>query len=116
MPGGPRVSYLSDHEPTEATRAIEDALLADCQLAIIDANYGAIADHAFGHGSIEYAAGLARRHPTTWVLAAHHGPLRADAAIEAMHRRYGADCPNLTLAIEGAGARWDAVAGAFKPE
>lgn len=111
--GGPRVAYLSDHEPTEATRALEDGLLADSQLAIIDANYGAIADHAFGHGSIEYAAGLARRHPTTWVMAGHHGPLRTDEAIEAEHGRHGADCPNFTLAVEGTGARWDAATGQF---
>ena len=111
--GGPAVAYLSDHEPTAVTSALERELCTTSQLVVIDANYGAIAEHAFGHGSVEYAATLARQHPSTWVLAGHHGPMRTDAAIEETHQRYGADCANLTIAAEGTVLRWDAVAARF---
>jgi phosphoribosyl 1,2-cyclic phosphodiesterase len=109
--GGPTVTYLSDHEPTAATHAMESELFAASQLVVVDANYGAISEHAFGHGSIENAAVRAREHPSTLVLAGHHGPLRTDAAIEAAHQREG--CANLIMAIEGAALRWDRSAGRF---
>jgi phosphoribosyl 1,2-cyclic phosphodiesterase len=111
LDGGPRVAYLSDHEPTDATRAIEDDLIGVSQLALIDANYGEVCEHAFGHGSIEYAGALARRHPAVDLLAAHHGPLRTDDAIESAHRKHGA--PNLGIAAEGASMVWDAAARRF---
>jgi phosphoribosyl 1,2-cyclic phosphodiesterase len=113
---GPSIAYLSDHEPTAATSEMERTLLAASQLAILDANYGSIAEHAFGHGSVEHAAGLARAHPETWVLAAHHGPLRSDAAIAAAHRQYGTGAANLTIAAEGDAARWDPGTRRFVPE
>jgi len=108
---GPTVAYLSDHEPTADTRAVEDAVLAQSDLALIDANYGAVADHAYGHGSVEYAAALARRHPGVRVLAAHHGPLRDDDAIEAGLRVHAP--ANLALAIEGSALVWDGGARRF---
>jgi phosphoribosyl 1,2-cyclic phosphodiesterase len=108
---GPTVAYLSDHEPTSATYAMESELFAASQLVVVDANYGAISEHAFGHGSIEHAAVRAREHPSTLVLAGHHGPLRTDGAIEAAHQRAG--CVNLMMAIEGAALRWDAGAARF---
>lgn len=113
---GPGVAYLSDHEPTSATGAMERELLDASQLAVVDANYGAIAEHAFGHGSIEYACGLARSHPKTWVVAAHHGPLRSDDAIVDAHRKHGRGAANLTIAQEGDAARWDPIAQAFRPD
>lgn len=109
--GGPTVTYLSDHEPTSATAAMESELYASSQLVVLDANYGAISEHAFGHGSIEIAAVRAREHPSTLVLAGHHGPLRTDAAIEAAHKHYG--CANLMMAIEGAALPWDVSAARF---
>lgn len=109
--GGPTVAYLSDHEPTDATRATEDALVASSQLALIDANYGEVHEHAFGHGSIEYAAALARRHPGVSVLATHHGPLRTDDAIGETFSRHAA--PNLAVAVEGSSLTWDPVARCF---
>ncbi len=112
---GPGVAYLSDHEPTSATRAMERELLDASQLAIVDANYGDIAEHAFGHGSIEYAAELARSHPRTTVLAAHHGPLRSDDAIVDAHRRHGSGCTNVSIAREGDAARWDPAQQTFTP-
>ncbi len=105
LDGGPRVAYLCDHEPTPATRATEDALLATADLALVDANYGELADHAFGHGSLAYAAELARRHPHAFVLATHHGPTRTDAAIEDGARRHAVD--NLAIARDGLRVRWD---------
>jgi phosphoribosyl 1,2-cyclic phosphodiesterase len=108
---GPAVAYLSDHEPTATTNAMERGLFTSSQLAVVDANYAAIAEHAFGHGSIEHAAALAREHPSTVVLASHHGPLLTDAAIEEAHRRYG--CANLAIAAEGNVLRWDAATSRF---
>jgi phosphoribosyl 1,2-cyclic phosphodiesterase len=105
LDGGPTVAYLSDHEPTDATRATEDDLVAASQLALIDANYGEICEHAFGHGSIEYTAALASRHPIVSVLAGHHGPMRTDEAIETAYRRHSVS--NLAIAIEGASHVWD---------
>ena len=108
--GGPRVAYLCDHEPAPATRATEDALLATSDLALVDANYGELAEHAFGHGSLAYAAELALRHPNTAVLATHHGPARTDDAIDEGHRRYGATCANLAIARDGLRLRWNGAA------
>lgn len=113
--GGPSVAYLCDHEPTEATRATEDALVAASQLALVDANFADVAQHAFGHGSIEYAAALARRHPHARILAGHHGPTRSDEDIDAAFRRHGVGCANLAVAVEGRAERWDAAARAFIP-
>ncbi len=114
LDGGPTIAYLSDHEPTHETRVAEDALVAGSQLALIDANYAEIRDHAFGHGSIEYAADLARRHTSTRVLAAHHGGQRDDGEIEHTFNRHRV--PNLGLAVEGTKLRWDAVTGRFDPQ
>ncbi len=109
--GGPRLSYLCDHEPTPATRATEDALLAISDLAFVDANYGELAEHAFGHGSLAHAADVARRHPHALVLATHHGPARTDDAIEEGLRRHGK--PNLAIARDGMRVTWDATARRF---
>lgn len=103
---GPTIAYVTDHEPTDATRAIEDAILAPAQLAILDASYGDVHEHAFGHGSIEYAATVARRHPGVHILAAHHGPLRSDDAIDEAARRHA--MPNLAVATEGTTLVWHA--------
>lgn len=111
LDGGPRVAYLCDHEPTDVTRTIEDRLLAESDLALVDANYGELGEHAFGHGSIAYAAELARRHPHALVLATHHGPLRTDDVIEAGLRAHAA--PNLRGATEATRLHWDAAARRF---
>ncbi len=111
--GGPSIAYVSDHEPTATTQPTERDLLAGCHLAIIDANYGSITEHAFGHGSVEYTAGLARAHPSTSIVAGHHGPLRTDDAIEDSHRRHSNGSTNLMIAAEGASLRWDAPTSRF---
>jgi phosphoribosyl 1,2-cyclic phosphodiesterase len=113
--GGPGISYLSDHEPIADTRAVEDQVLSASNLAIVDANYSDIGQHAFGHGSIEYAADLARRHPAVQVLAGHHGPMRTDQVIEDAMRRHGAGLPNLLLAVQRGELRWDGQARRFEP-
>lgn len=105
--GGPTLAYLCDHEPTDDTTEVERAALAAANLAIIDASYSSIAEHAFGHGSIESAARIARNHPDIVVLAAHHGPLRSDDEIEAAVQRYAAGLEHFALAIEGACHDWD---------
>jgi ribonuclease BN (tRNA processing enzyme) len=113
VPDGPSVVYLNDHEPVEATREAEDSILAGAHLAIVDANYCNLAEHAFGHGSIESAAEVARRHPNTLVLASHHGPMSTDAQIEDGHRRHGAGLPNLAIAREGDSWIWDPAQSQF---
>jgi phosphoribosyl 1,2-cyclic phosphodiesterase len=115
LDGGPAIAYVCDHEPTPATRAMEDGLLSSCQLAIVDSNYSRVAEHAFGHGSIEYAAELARRHPNVRIVAAHHGPYQSDRAIEEAYERYGAGCPNLVIAVEHREERWDEASRSFVP-
>lgn len=110
---GPAVAYLCDHEPTPQTRAMESAVLAASQLALVDASYARVADHAFGHGSIEYAAELARVHPSTRVLATHLGPDLSDREIEDAHRHFGATTPNLAIAVEGCEEHWDPAARRF---
>ena len=107
LAGGPTIAYLRDHEPSPATAAMERDVVGRAQLAIVDANYGAIAEHAFGHGSIEHAAALARDHAGTQVMATHHGPLRTDDAIEADLARHGAGLANLSIATERTALRWD---------
>jgi phosphoribosyl 1,2-cyclic phosphodiesterase len=114
LAGGPTVAYLSDHEPTVETRAMEDAVASGSQLVIVDANYSDVPQHAFGHGSIESAAELARRHPATHVMAGHHGPLQSDSQIEDARGRHGAGLPNFTIAREGRDAVWDPAVGRFR--
>lgn len=103
--GGPRIAYLCDHEPTSETRTLETTLLETSDLAFVDANYGEVAEHAFGHGSLAHAGELARRHPQTLVLATHHGPTRGDDAIEEGAARHA--CANLAIARDGMVLRWD---------
>lgn len=111
--GGPTVAYLCDHEPGPDTRAMEQRLVSSADLAVLDASFGDAAEHAFGHGSIESAAALARACPGARVLAAHHGPLRTDDDIEAAAARHAADLESFALAVEGATEAWDATAKRF---
>src|SRR5262249_41250869 len=97
--GGATVCYLSDHEPTPDTRALEQEITARAHLAVYDANYPNIKDHMFGHGSIEYAAAVARELPGTRILAGHHGSNLLDERIESAWREHGAGLPNFDLAV-----------------
>jgi phosphoribosyl 1,2-cyclic phosphodiesterase len=114
-PDGATVAYVSDHEPTPDTRAVEERLLRGAHAAVVDSHFPDIKDHEHGHGSQQYAAGLARAHPGMVVLAAHHGPTLTDAMIRAAHRRHRRNAGNFELAIEGASYLWDAPRGAFVP-
>ncbi len=109
---GPIVSYLCDHEPTAATQEMEDAAIDGAQLVVIDCQFADVKDHAFGHGSQEHAAALAKRHPQSLVLCAHHGP-RTDEHIEAGLARHGEGAANLSIAIEGQPLVWSAERHAF---
>jgi len=113
--GGPAVAYLSDHEPRAGRAERGGGKLGSSKLASIEANYGAITEHAFGHGSVEYAAALARGYPRTRVIGGHHGPLRSDDAILEAHRKHGDGCTNLVVAREGDALRWDPAAQTFTP-
>jgi phosphoribosyl 1,2-cyclic phosphodiesterase len=111
--GGPTVTYLSDHEPTAETRATEQRMTRDGHLVVLDAHFPDIAQHAFGHGSWEHAAAVARESPSTLVLAGHHGPAFSDAQIEASGRRHGRGLRNLDLAVEGRSYVWSATRQSF---
>ncbi len=113
LDGGPTIAYLCDHEPTEATRAMEDAVLAVSHLAITDASFACAREHAFGHGSIEHSAQLARRHPRVRVLAAHHGPGMSDNDIADAHQQHGGGCENLAIAVEQHSETWDSARACF---
>lgn len=114
-PGGPRVSYLSDHEPTAATAPGERRAARGAGLIVYDCHYASRSQHAFGHGSQEHAAEVARRTPGALVLAGHLGPSLSDASIRAAYRLHGAGLPNFQLAVEGASWAWDAARGRFVP-
>jgi phosphoribosyl 1,2-cyclic phosphodiesterase len=114
-PDGAEVAYLSDHEPTPTTGAVERRLLRGAHVAVVDAHFANARQHAHGHGSQEYAAGLAREHEGTLVLAGHHGPTQTDAQIRAARARHGRGVPNFALAVEGAGYTYDRRTRRFVP-
>ncbi len=114
-PDGAEVAYLSDHEPTPTTGALERRLLRGAHVAVVDAHFADARQHAHGHGSQEYAAGLAREHRGTLVLAGHHGPAQTDAEIRAARARHGRGVPNFALAVEGAGYGYDRRTRTFVP-
>lgn len=113
LPGGPIVVYLNDHEPIAETRAREDAVLAGANLALVDANYCDAAEHAFGHGSIESAAQIARRTSHGLVLASHHGAGSSDRQIDEAFARHRTGAPNLAIATEGESWDWSAGSRSF---
>ncbi len=113
--GGPTVAYLSDHEPTGQTAAAEADATAGADLLLYDAHFPDRADHAFGHGSQEHAADVARRHPDAVVLAGHLGPTLTDAAIRDAFRRHGKGLRNFQLAREGRSWVFDARTRRFEP-
>ncbi len=110
---GPTLLYLCDHEPTPDTRAMEDDALSTADLAILDASYGDVSEHAFGHGSMESSAMLARRFPSVHVFAGHHGPMRSDADIQEAAQCHASDIPRFTIAVEGMAKDWDQRAASF---
>lgn len=113
-PTGIIVSYLCDHEPTKETESLEHRLLSDANLAIVDAHFPDRKDQAFGHGSIEHAAELARRYPKTTVLSAHHGPMMEDDRLRHSFSQHGKGLANFALAVEGERWRWVASRSRFQ--
>jgi ribonuclease BN (tRNA processing enzyme) len=107
-PQGFVLSYLCDHEPTEETTDDEERMLRGAQLAVVDAHFADRSQHAYGHGSQEHAAQLARSHPETLVLAGHHGPIATDREIRRAKERHGKGLPNYALAEEGLRISWSA--------
>jgi phosphoribosyl 1,2-cyclic phosphodiesterase len=114
-PGGVRVAYVCDHEPIASTRAMERSILQGTHLAIIDAHFSSIVDHCFGHGSQEHAAGLARQHPDTLILASHLAPMLTDTELHAARRRYANGVANYKLAHETSNWRWNERLERFVP-
>ena len=113
-PQGAVISYLCDHEPTEETERLEHRLVHGANLAVVDAHFPNREDQAFGHGSIEHAASLARRYPETVILSAHHGPMMEDRLLRASFARHGGGLRNFHLAVEGERWRWSAAARRFR--
>jgi hypothetical protein len=105
--GEPTLCYLCDHEPTEDTREREEQILDGADLALIDAHFPNIANHAYGHGSQEFASNLARAFPDIMFLATHHGPSFSDEELRTSFQRHSSGIPNLRLAVEGTTLRWD---------
>jgi phosphoribosyl 1,2-cyclic phosphodiesterase len=110
---GPTVAYLLDHEPVPETLEMELEILAGTQLAVYDSHFATVAEQTFGHGSLEHAGNMARRHPGLTVLAGHHGPMYSDAQLKENLRRFGRNAPGLRLAVEGQGYLWNARTGRF---
>ncbi len=114
-PEGFVVAYLCDHEPSPATERHEKRMIEGAHLALIDAHFADRVEHAYGHGSQEHAASLARRHPETLVLAAHHGPTHDDEDIRRAHRRHGKGLSNYAIAAEGMRFAWNPRTGRLGP-
>jgi phosphoribosyl 1,2-cyclic phosphodiesterase len=106
-PQGLVVAYMCDHEPNGETAADEERMIDGAHLALIDAHFADRIQQAYGHGSQEHAASLARRYPETLVLAAHHGPIHDDRDIRRAHRRHGKGLPNYAVAEEGMRLTWN---------
>lgn len=106
-PKGFVAAYLCDHEPSPATAKDEERMLEGAHLAVIDAHFADRAQHAYGHGSQEHAASVARRHPGTLVLAAHHGPTSHDRDIRRARARHGKGLRNYAVAREGMRLVWN---------
>ena len=113
-PQGAVISYLCDHEPTDATERLERQLVRGATLAIVDAHFADRKDQAFGHGSVEHAASLARTYPETMVLSAHHGPMMEDDLLRDCFASHGKGLRNFALAIEGERWRWNGTAKRFR--
>ncbi len=104
-PGGGSVVWMMDHEPSGATRDTELALLDGATLAVLDCSYLALHEHAFGHGSIAWAARVAQEWPDLLVYAAHLGQSLPDARIEQALQDH-ANTQNLAVAVEGLAREW----------
>jgi len=113
-PGGPRIAYISDHEPSRKTAPLERQMLEGTHLAIYDAHFKDVKDQMYGHGSQEHAAHVARSTPGTLVLAGHLGPMFSDEEVFATYGRHSQGVNNFRLALEGTRYRWDATRGAFE--
>ena len=107
LKNGPTICYLCDHEPTEGTRSLEHRILKNAHLAVVDAHFLNIDDHAYGHGSIEHAARVATEFPRLLVLAGHHAPMSLDNQLQDASRRHGGRLANFRLAVEGTSFWWD---------
>ncbi len=112
-PQGFVLAYLCDHEPSPATERDEERMIEGAHLALIDAHFADRVQHAYGHGSQEHAASLARRHPATLVLAAHHGPTNDDRDIRRAQARHGRKLTNYAVASEGMRLTWSPRTGQF---
>jgi phosphoribosyl 1,2-cyclic phosphodiesterase len=111
--GGPVFAYLSDHEPTESTLATETAVTKGAHAVVYDCHFLDVKDHAFGHGSQEYGAEVARRLPAAAVFAGHLSPNLSDDTIREAYARLASGLPNFHLAVEGESFTWDAPSARF---
>jgi phosphoribosyl 1,2-cyclic phosphodiesterase len=110
---GARVAYLSDHEPVAQTLATEREMASQADLVVYDSHFRNIADHAYGHGSQEHTANMAKAHPQVQFVAGHHGPTYPDERILEGFAHYGQGLSNFLLAKEGDSYRWDASSRLF---
>jgi phosphoribosyl 1,2-cyclic phosphodiesterase len=107
------VAYACDHEPDATAPLGLPTGLLGAALMVIDSYYGDEVEQGFGHGSMEFAARVAREHPRSLVLAGHLGPQFTDETIIASVLRHAAGIHNCRIAREGETYRWQETTGAF---
>jgi adenylate cyclase len=112
-PDGMSVAYACDHEPDpDETLGLPERILG-ASLVVIDSYYGNEIEHDLGHGSMEFAAKIARAYPSSTVLAGHLGPQFTDETIIETVLKHAAGIQNCRIAREGDSYRWQASAGEF---
>jgi hypothetical protein len=103
---GASAAYFSDHMPDQETKELENRILSTARLAVFDAHYPTIAEQNFGHGSLEYAADIARENERVIILGGHHGATLSDEEIRGAHERFSSSAANFRLAVEGDAYEW----------
>lgn len=103
--------HRDDHEPSPETGATDSRRVESAHVAVLDANFSHRAQHAYGHGSQEHVAEMARRRPGNLVLAAHHGRAVTDREIRRSEKRYPGSLSNYAIAVEGLRLSWNPATG-----
>lgn len=106
LAAGPVLAYLSDHEPTAGTIEAERRITKGADLVVYDCHFPDRRDHAYGHGSQEHGASVAKENTHALFLAGHIGPTFTDQEIRSAHRRHGKGIRNFQLAVEGHTYSW----------
>ncbi len=112
-PGGATVSYACDHEPDPGRPLGLHEVLLGASLMVLDSYYSHESEQGFGHGSMEYAARIARAHPRALVVAGHLGPQFTDETIIATVLKHAGGIRNCRIAREGDTYFWQEATAEF---